>query len=1472
MMTMKTFNIGPMMARLAVLLCLCLGITSVRAAEVVDLLDPDAKNLGWSFDNGREFPGATGGLNSQTIDGTQMLILDGNFEKGGTYVQMARRLDDIDIDTLGFDLRSNAKAITVRVIDAEGQCHQIKFGVEEADSWQRVTFPLKRFFANRGKPTAVKGVMQYEYWGGPKDGQWHGPAKSIVILAGRQKETPQTQIAVRNVRVFVQDNKADDSAKTSQVREWVPLLDSESRDDWSFHLGQEFPGAKGEMQVMDDPESPERGILKVTADFSEGGLYVGFGRTLQWTGVEDLDKLRFRVRSSQVDRLGLRINDSTGQTHQTKNAIRFEPDGQWHEIELDLAQVTGGETWGGAKDRKWHSPPQSISIALGKLVGEAAPYPHVVEISDVSVRSINTVVQQAPAYTETFEGQDGLPSGWSGQGGAKVSGGDAFEGQRALVLSRTLNEVDNTTKAVGDAFEVSPGPWSIAGSIKSDLVSPDNSFKGSVVLELLSASGQVIEKTSLADRPGKSNWQPLQRVVEVPVGVASARFVASLEKAHGSFSVDNLSASAMAKAEGEENRVQRVLIKHERVGNLLYPGDSPDMTVSVETGPKLPDEAQTIRYVVTDYWGAEQCEPRTAKLGYSGRGENGTREYEAFLDLSGIDYTLGRYYEVHVSVNEPDGRTHDEFTALAYLPEAPAKAYDWQDVPFSSRNWDNRIAEYIRLTDRLGIRLVGIWGGWSNDPPYEMRKPQYDLARELGMAVLISTPSGAIERHSKGYEQITDTVLREGAKAQAAAFGTDGMMAVTMGNEPPDVEGRAEEAVAAYKALYEGYKAANPDIPLVGTSVGLTESYFAAGMGKYLDVYDFHTYNDVTGIRDIFRRYEEMFEKYGQRKPIWSTEMGLNSQGMERRVIASDLVRKLTTFFACGGENASWFGLLYPDTKGTGTGSAGDSHNVFHCKYNQYAPRLDAIAYYNMVNGICVKDFIEERFYGDISATLFRDSDGHCLQVLWGSDEPRDVYVPLEGVYAVQRIMIDGQVWPLNADGQGLTVRLNENPILLMYDQQGGSLPAELGEPTVRVTAAPDGMTKGDASEVLVILGKGAVADELDLVVPPFWSVEGKQVSDAGDGAQQVAFKVRAAKQTRARAGLMHVVLGKGDDRAACLDVVVPLQGATSADLRPTPIGKDGVAGLSLTVTNNSPDVQEITWKVQLLEAHAMTSGLLTLDNPQTPQAYFGEASEGTLTLTAQESQTVTLPIVATDPLTTYRVQARVVDSQGRDLTLDRMMGGFIAAPRTATPIKMDGKLDDPAWDKSAVITLDQADQMFLLKGLGAKPWGGKDDLAADLRLLWDDQYLYLSADIIDDVLAQDNHGEQMWAQDGIQLLIDPSRPYAVKSGKYDYSMGVGTQGPQVWCHLSASPAVPNGEAKDIQYVQHETGKAGNRTVEIAIPWSRLVPFKPGVGANLGMCIVVNEDDQPMRNRYMNWFGDINSKSVEANGDIILTE
>lgn len=81
------------------------------------------------------------------------------------------------------------------------------------------------------------------------------------------------------------------------------------------------------------------------------------------TTMHDFASLDFWVRGEGVERLAVRLRDSTGQYHQQR--LRLAPGGQWQPLSLTRFDTGSGyESWGGAKDRRWHPPAIQVEFIL----------------------------------------------------------------------------------------------------------------------------------------------------------------------------------------------------------------------------------------------------------------------------------------------------------------------------------------------------------------------------------------------------------------------------------------------------------------------------------------------------------------------------------------------------------------------------------------------------------------------------------------------------------------------------------------------------------------------------------------------------------------------------------------------------------------------------------------------------------------------------------------------------------------------------------------------------------------------------------------------------------------------------------------------------------------------------------------------------------------------------------------------------
>ncbi len=981
---------------------------------------------------------------------------------------------------------------------------------------------------------------------------------------------------------------------------------------------------------------------------------------------------------------------------------------------------------------------------------------------------------------------DQLPAGWKVEGSVAIDSKNAFKGTRSLRLDRPADSVNKPASAVSPTFRVAPGTWEISVACGSDLKSPDNSYNGIVRLECLSAAGQVLEGADIGELYGKQAWRLCTKRVELPKGAASAQFAIHINKASGQFSVDHLSAARIAEVARADRRISRILFATAQMGNMLYPEDKRVVNITVEATKPLNANQRELTYVLRDYWGAEYSQPAKVTLQRTGK-SGSTILYTASVDLAEVALDIGKYYELHAEIPQDGAEPFHNYTSLAILPKAETKKYRPDQIPFTTRSWDNRIREYFDLSDRIGLRIAGIWGGWSADAPYKPNAPSIDNAAHLDMGVLTGTPAHAIEYRERGYEKYDEKALREGVRNWIATFGKHRPLIINLGNEPHGTGEQVKMNVRAYRALYDEIKKTAPTIFVVGTSVGPEEEYFQAGFQDACDAYDFHIYEDSRDVRKAFAKYRELFKKYGGEKPIWSTELGLNSQGMTRHVVAQEVVRKLSVFFASGGQNVSWFGIMYPDGDGKLSGSSGEAHNVFDCRYNRYCPKLDAIAYYNMVNGICIKKFIGEKEYeGGVHAFLFRDKDNRCLQVLWKDKGRADALVPLPSVGKVNVIRINGSRSELDASGGGLTLGVDEDPLLLLYEQPDGKLADALSAPAATISSLPQAIVNGETSTLTLAL-RGISADAVSLKTPPSWNS-----TRTASGNDAVSFTLTPPQSTFAREANLIVRLKDSAGRdSGEIAARIPVAGRLGLRLLPEPAAANKPAGIKLILKNNSAAKQDITWRLSLVQEIPMAEGKFA--NPTQPTAYFAESAEGAKAIDASASAAIVVPLANLKPLTVYRVRAVITDASGRSTTRERFMAGFIAIPKATAAIKLDGKLDEADWKRSPILPINEARQVRAINAQAA-PWKGPADLSANMQYLWDEKYLYVGVAVTDDVFSNPKQDDSLWAGDSLQFLVNPARELAEKPGKYDYVVGVGRKGPQAWC--VSRPMLPRPSAR----------------------------------------------------------------------------
>lgn len=1061
-------------------------------------------------------------------------------------------------------------------------------------------------------------------------------------------------------------------------------------------------------------------------------------------------------------------------------------------------------------------------------------------------------------YYKNFEDLETIPPTWQVQGKIYIDKRGPFKGKQSLTFERTMETVETPTSLVMDSFPVKPGFWDVKFVRKADLYSPDSSFNGTVYFDVLDANGKVIDKHEVRVISGKKPWKEFRQRYEIPEEAATGRFRIKMNKTWGKFTIDNLYAAFQCPA--PKTLFKAVKIKPKTYSGMFYPGEKIIFDITAECSEEWKDDNTEAVVTITDYWGAEQLDPIKVKL-EKGQTNKKFFPYQGVMNLDDKKFEQGKFYRVNVEVAEGKNQPYKEQSSFAILPKPITKSYRPHEIPFTLNNWDDRIKDTFFMADRVGIRWKLIWSGWSAEPPYEPYAPGIEWIKELDMGALLGCrPVSSIEKHQGDYKKYDEKALKQGAKNMINKYKNYVPIMIRCGNEPHHNPESVKECIPAYKAVYEGVKEADPNIFFIGTSCNPSDEHFKQGYWKYTDAYDFHTYSGWKQIRNIFKEYKQVEEKYNApAKPIFCTEIGLNSQGMARIDVAKDMIRKFACFFAEGGANLAWFDLLYPDTSGKIQGSNGESFNVFNTKYCLYSPKITAVSYYNLVNGICIKKFIEEKIYsGETEAILFRDKNNKCLLITWKEKGRHDAFIPLKGVGKVKMIRIDGSSAELDAAGKGLTLSFSEEPLLLFFDSADLKLADKLEKPEVSLQGQlPDIVTGGEA--LLTFDINGINAQELSISTPPKW-----QVKTLKTEKKTVTFAVTAPKNTLAKEGRLTLNLKNSNG-----EIYLPLKvlGKISLRVVPEPY-RDGKAGLKIVIRNNSPNSEEVSYVITIPSENVMDKGTFEKAAAVPFEAKITGDTAGKMLIDGNSEKKIILSVSNFDPKNLYTTKVTVTDSTGTTVEKERFISGFVGVPKVKAPLSMDIKKDESEWNRAQPLTINEAKQMYLL---GGAPWKGTDDLSGVLRFLWDDQYLYLRMDVKDDKYVHAKKNSSLWAMDGLQMLVDPSREIDEKGGYYDMSLGDGTKGPQAWCHSSADSAVLAGEIKNmIVKVTPTSDKDGSRTYEVAIPWSRLLPFNPAPGNNLGIAVIMNEDDGPGRKSFMGWFGCAHSKQLDLVGDLIL--
>ena len=188
--------------------------------------------------------------------------------------------------------------------------------------------------------------------------------------------------------------------------------------------------------------------------------------------------------------------------------------------------------------------------------------------------------------------------------------------------------------------------------------------------------------------------------------------------------------------------------------------------------------------------------------------------------------------------------------------------------------------------------------------------------------------------------------------------------------------------------------------------------------------------------------------------------------------------------------------------------------------------------------------------------------------------------------------------------------------------------------------------------------------------------------------------------------------------------------------------------------------------------------------------------------------------------------------------------GSQVTAKYLTTPPIIDGNWND--W-KNQTIVYSAASVVN-----GASHWKNPADLEGSFILGWDNNYLYLTVKVMDDLYVQNSSGACIYKGDDVELQLDTNlgADFAVSTmNNDDYQLGIsagkGTvNGPKeayLWF-----PQIIKGSVTSQVGIASQGGN-GVHYVEARIPWN-LFGVSPFEGLRMGFALALSDNDNPVVN------------------------
>ncbi|RXZ80298.1 hypothetical protein EBB07_19230 [Paenibacillaceae bacterium] len=651
-----------------------------------------------------------------------------------------------------------------------------------------------------------------------------------------------------------------------------------------------------------------------------------------------------------------------------------------------------------------------------------------------------------------------------------------------------------------------------------------------------------------------------------------------------------------------------------------------------------------------------------------------------------------------------------------------------------------------------------------------------------------------------------------------------------IGNGPAD--SKPEYYYEMLKKTYEVIKTNHPSTKVVGMSTAKIpldwmEEVFELGGLDYMDVISVHPYywrtneqpeklaEEIAALQQLIRDYND-----GELKPIWITEFGwpthLSAQGVSERTQAEFLVRYYVTALASGVEK-----LFLYDLMNDGLNKSNVQHNFGLVRHEndplgKYTPKPGYAAYAELAHQLTQAQYDSRDAAPESVYSYVFNKGSEQLRVLW-SEESIDLSLLAAGPVTVTDYMGNSTVLtPYN--GQ-VVLTVSEEPVYVT-----GVVTAIAEQPLVYLSG-----------EDTAITGEDIV---VDLVVDNTTTAALTATFELAD--QQVA--VQAAPSSMA---YETVLMPNNNQPAQRVEALVSAAGSgTGGGVIFGKLYKE-IANTSPFSVRVVPDIVDVDNGEQQLRVEVTNHSLqhaLTVSS-----VAWTVGSQSGLT-----GQPVTVPVSGVGVIPIELDAVQYYKSYPVQLAINMVNYGSYAYEGITgfnPSIKKTIVQDNQLGDLSGLPAIDLAADGFV-RMLQNQQYGGSSDLSGSIWVNWDEDYFYLTAQLIDDVFAYPATGSRIWNNDSIQFALAPGLPGEALEWS-EYAISQTAAGPQVY-RFNGPQEFPEGLVNGVDLLI-ERDELQHRTLyKLAMPWEEIETVGPG-DELISFSLLGNDNDGDGRKGYIEW-------------------